>query len=419
MSVIIRSTIGTIFIQGMSAGLLFLTSLTLARVLGQEGFGAYEYADSWIEVLLLFSMRGFDRLLIRVVAEFEQNEEWGLLSGILTYASRHVLQLALFLIPLVGIVITFAFWNQSNGFIVITTFWIALFLLPIRVMLKFNQVTLQGLRRVVFAYLPDYVIRPGLLFMGLILLVDIPQEAMVVHLAAAVGALAISAFIVRRFLPTPVTVAEPVTDDSWLRTAFPFMLISGLAMLNLRGGTVLVGMITDLDTVALYAVAVRLSGIMALSLTAVSAVVAPRIARLYTQQDMTALQKLVTYSTRGILLIALCAIVILILFGDQLLGLFGDGFNAAYIALVVLAIGQLVNASTGVTGWLLLMTGNENTLGKISLFSTVIHYVLIIILLPTLGLVGAAIGTAAGNTINNILMVIFVYKKLKINATAL
>lgn len=419
MSVIVRSAIGTILIQGISAGLLFLTSLTLARILGQEGFGAYEYADSWIEVLLLFSMRGFDRLLIRVVAEFEQDKQWSLLSGILTYASRYTLQLVLFLIPIIGIVVTLAFWNQANGFIIITTFWVALLSLPIRVMLKLNQVTLQGLRRIVFAYLPDYIVRPGLLVFALVLFVDIPQEAMFFHLIAATCALSLSAFIVKHFLPAPVTTAEKVTDTTWLQTAFPFMLVSGMVVLNLRGGTVLIGIISDLDTVALYGIAVRVSGIMALALTAVSAVVAPRIARLYSQHEMVSLQQLITQSTRGITVIALSGMALLFLLGDPLLSLFGEGFNEATHALLILAAGQLINASSGVTGWLLLMTGHETTLVKIMLFSTICHYILIIILVPTLGLEGAAIGTATGNVVGNIMMAVFIYKRLKINSTIL
>lgn len=416
---LLSSALGTIFVQGTSAGLLFFLSLALARTLGQEGFGAYEYADAWIEVLILFSMLGFDRLLIRYVAEFQQREDWGLLIGIFRYARKRIVLFALIVIPVVGLIITFALGNQSNGFIIVTTFWIALVLLPLRVILKLNQVTLQGLRRTVFAYLPDYVLRPAILLVGLILLARTPQEAMLFHIGAAIGALVISLVFIKRFLPEPAKLATPETNTQWMQTAFPFMLISGIAMLNLRGGTTLVGLIADLETVALYGVAVRASGIMSLALAAVSAVVAPRIARLYSAENVNALQALVTRSTRGITVIALCVLFLFIVAGDKLLFLFGPQYGQAYVGLIILGLGQFVNASTGVVGWILMMTGHEIPLLKISLFSTSIHYLLIIILLPILGLEGAMIGTAVGNALGNILMAIFTYRNLKINSTFL
>lgn len=412
---LLGSTAGVVVVQGISASLLFLNGVVLARILSEEGFGAYEYAFAWTEVLLLFAMLGFDRLLIRLVAEYDNQQNWGRLQGIIKYALHRISVFLIIAMPIIGITVALIVVEHPNAVLIISTFWIALFLLPVRVFLKLNQVILQGLRRVVYAYLPDYIIRPILFLLALFFFVDTPQQAYEVHILSAILALIVSTLILQRFLPVFKDKAEIQPDISWLKTVSPFMLISGLTILNVRGGVTLLGLVTDLETVALYSVATRISWIVALALTSVSAVVAPRIPHLLVDKKLDELQKLVTVTSRITTIMALGVIVLFWLFGESILSLFGQEYTEAYYALLILGIGQFIVAMTGVVGWLMMMAGQERPMLKYMGFATISHFVLIFILTPIFGLIGAAIATAIASVIGNIMMSIDVYKRMQIN----
>src|SRR5690606_19523202 len=82
-------------------------------------------------------------------------------------------------------------------------------------------------------------------------------------------------------------------------------------------------------------------------------------------------------------------------FGEWILGfLFGNQYEAAYLPLVILTVGQLGNALFGSVGALLNMTGHErDTLS--GMFVALLANLLIgVLLIPDLGMVGAAIASA-------------------------
>jgi O-antigen/teichoic acid export membrane protein len=435
------SVAGTAFVQVFSAGILFLNSLVLARVLGTVGFGAYDFADATIEVLAVFVLTGFDRLAIQRLAIFETQQAWGLLRGMIRFMQRRALLITTFVIPIAGLLALFRFrfltstppilmadplkipmQNYENQ-LALVTFWFALLLLPLRARLKLNQVTLQGIRRVIEGYIPDYALRPTLLLIGVLVVHSVTalnaQGVVGIHIAAAGIALAVSIELLRRFTPQQARNALLETKSrEWTKAALPFMLISGMTLLNLRGGSTVVGAVSDLETVALYGISVRITALIALLLAATSAVVAPRIASLYASGQKEQLQRLVTLSTRGILAVAFPASIALILFGNIVLSLFGRQFTAAHSALIILSIGQIVNAGTGVVGWVVMMTGYERVMARVVTLAAILHLSLIVILTPLYGLEGAATATALTNIFNNLALTLFAYRTIGINSTA-
>nr|MBN1228386.1 polysaccharide biosynthesis C-terminal domain-containing protein [Anaerolineae bacterium] len=285
--------------------------------------------------------------------------------------------------------------------------------------LKFNQVVMQGMNRVAFGYLPDYVLRPALLILAIPFLITDPISAMGAHVSAAVIALAVSFVLFWRVLPPELFDTQAQVDHSWLPGAFPFMLISGFSLINIRGGTALVGMISDMETVALYGASVRVGGLIALTLAAVSAVAAPRIAALFASGDMDSLQRLVARSARGITVIAVPVAAFLIVFGRRVLTLYGPGFVEAHPALIVISLGQIINAATGVVGWVMIMTGHEWAMAKILIATVLAHLVLIGILTPFFGVTGAAVATAFANVLLNISLAVYSISRIGINPTIL
>jgi O-antigen/teichoic acid export membrane protein len=97
----------------------------------------------------------------------------------------------------------------------------------------------------------------------------------------------------------------------------------------------------------------------------------------------------------------------------------GPEFADAHVALAILCVGQLVNAGCGFTGVILEMTGREldATIGVATgLFTNI---VLNAALIPGFGISGAAVATAAGLLVWNLMLVWAIRRRLGIRVTAL
>ena len=134
---------------------------------------------------------------------------------------------------------------------------------------------------------------------------------------------------------------------------------------------------------------------------------------------MRRLQRGITKSTRIALALATPILLLLVLFGQWFLLLFGEGFASGYNALVILCIGQFVSVAVGPAGWILLMTGNEQKAVVALAVSTTLNITLNFMLIPRMGINGAAIATASSAFVMNLILVGFVWKSLGLNPTAL
>ena len=84
--------------------------------------------------------------------------------------------------------------------------------------------------------------------------------------------------------------------------------------------------------------------------------------------------------------------------------MYGVAFETAYVPLLILCIGQLVNASMGSVASLLNMTGHERETTKSVLVGAVVNVVLNLSLVPVWGMTGAAIATASTLIVWNLIM---------------
>ena len=109
--------------------------------------------------------------------------------------------------------------------------------------------------------------------------------------------------------------------------------------------------------------------------------------------------------------------VIIVVGGRFLLAAFGPGFEDAYIPLVILGAGQLVNALCGPVGLLLMMTGNERLTLAVLVGSVIVNLVLNVLLIPVWGLTGAAVSTGVSMALWNILLGMKVRCRLGIAST--
>ena len=83
-------------LQGAIALLTFLTSLFIARVTGDKGFGVYTTVFTWISIIGVGATLGLDDLLLKKLPVYSLNKSFSKIKGILTYANLIGLGFGLF-----------------------------------------------------------------------------------------------------------------------------------------------------------------------------------------------------------------------------------------------------------------------------------------------------------------------------------
>ena len=141
------------------------------------------------------------------------------------------------------------------------------------------------------------------------------------------------------------------------------------------------------------------------------------ISRLYTEKRLADLQTMVLHSFWGLAAFSIPVAALLATLGGYLLGLFGDQFQSGHTALAILSVGHLVNALSGPVGALLTMTGHQKDHLWIVGCAAALNVILNAVLIPLLGMTGAALGTAGTTILSNITLCLVVLKRVNIHTT--
>jgi O-antigen/teichoic acid export membrane protein len=200
-----------------------------------------------------------------------------------------------------------------------------------------------------------------------------------------------------------------------LRTSTPLLLVNSMNLVMGWTDVLVLGMWRDAAEVGIYGIALRLALLTAFILSAINVVVAPQFAALHAQGDDAALRRLAQQGAFWTLIAAAPAILVLLLVPDLILQIFGPQFREGAGVLRILALGQFVNVATGSVGVLLVMTGHEKLMRNIVAASAALNLLGNLVLVPRYGAIGAAASTALSLAFMNILSWYMVRKKLHIN----
>jgi O-antigen/teichoic acid export membrane protein len=104
------------------------------------------------------------------------------------------------------------------------------------------------------------------------------------------------------------------------------------------------------------------------------------------------------------------------IFPATVLGIFGHQFTSGAVALTILSLAMMINLGTGNVTVVLLMGGKSSLSAYNALAALSVNVVLNLLLLPRIGIAGAAIAWAASIAVDNIAPVIEVWLTLGIGS---
>lgn len=399
--------------------LSYLANVLLSRLLGLHGYGQYVVALGWTAVLVLPARAGFENAALRYVTVHLERGEAGPLRGFIRVAIATVVALSVAMGMAMAVLGQMARLGTADRAMTAA----ALLILPLA-LLGVVSPMMRTARRIFASQFYDQILRPLflILLLGTVALVARPLTAPAALVLSAVAAFlalgALGLHFRRVFGPATGEKADYSDWRQWFALSLPLLVIGATQELMNQMEVLLLGMLAGASDAALFAAAWRLASLTPFALSALTAIGGPLIASAYqrgARQELHHVSKLVARVGLGF---AVLASIILLISGRWLLGFFGPEFPRAYMIVVVLLIGGIVNAFTGIVGYLMVLTGRERPALAIFAGSLVLSIGLNLVLIPRFGAIGAAVASSSATTAWNLAMLVYVRRAIGIDASA-
>ena len=225
--------------------------------------------------------------------------------------------------------------------------------------------------------------------------------------AAAAGALVV---LLRR-MSTDAPPARPVRDLAWefWRFAAPRGVAAAFQVSVFWVDVLLLGRYRPSGDVGAYAAASRVAMVGTFGLQAVRIAIAPTISALLARDDRDGARSVYQIATWWLIALSWPLFLGLAVFAPFVLSIFGPGFEIGSTALTILALAMLVNLGTGNVTVVLLMGGKSSWNLVNTAVAVTTNVSLNLLLIPRLGMEGAAIAWAVTIVVENIMAVVEVW----------
>jgi O-antigen/teichoic acid export membrane protein len=265
------------------------------------------------------------------------------------------------------------------------------------------------------------VLRIGLIALALLAGWSLRGAVIGWTLPVAVGAVAswiILTRLIRKEVPTAGRMlAAPgrgtLASDFW-RFAAPRGLAGIFQVTVLWLDILLVGAILTSYDAGVYAAVSRLAMIGTFALEGTRLAIAPQLGGLLARREDSRAGGLYQSATRWLMLASWPLYLTFAIFPAVVLGVFGSRYSAGAVSLVILSLAMLINTGTGNVTVVLLMGGKSSWNVANTLIALGINVGLNFLLLPRIGIAGAAIAWAASIVADNVLAAIEVWWVLDI-----
>ncbi|MBA2346746.1 MAG: flippase [Solirubrobacterales bacterium] len=401
MALVARGTLMVSAATFFGLGLNYIYAILLARMLGTGEFGLFSLALAVFNVLSLLALGGLDSAVLKfVTAHSARTDPAGARATV-----RNVLCHSIVLGTLFGSMLFLGSSPIAEQFFQKPELSALLILaavgIPIWTTSSVLVSTLQALQKVSQRIGIKYVSEPlaKMVFTVLLFIGGLSAQRAFGAFILALALSVLLAFLALRILlpASPHTRDSPVSNREIMVFSLPLLGGMGFASLAARVDILLLGYWAATSEVGIYSAAFQTSAILALILGSLESVALPMFSEAIARNDTSGLQRLYVTVMRWALTGALPIFLIMIIFPEAILSLFGSQFTEGALCLIVLATGQIVNSATGTIHSLLLFAGHSKLVMWTTVSASLFRIVLGALLIPEHGMIGAAIAVASGS----------------------
>jgi len=390
-------------------------AIFITNKFGAFVFGQYVTALLIVEILSIISRLGIDTVLVRFISRYVHKGASSLINQ-LFFKSIALVTLSAVVFTL--LLLFFSdyianFMNLDEEYLLIVSFSF----IPL-VLFHMNTQAIRGLKQMMsFSFLNNVAITLFTFILMVVLVAFSSSEKLPIYAyVMSVFVMTISSYFLWFFHRAKIVDSKQNNSESELSTKALFKvsipLLLGQSMMLIMGKVDLfmLANMTSSDKVGIYNIALKLSMLAYMGLMAVNSIAAPKFSEIHSSGDIDALKKIVQQSTKTIFWVTFPVILLFLIFPDTILGVFGDEFKLAAMALIILSISKMFSAISGSVGTFLQMVGKQNVFQNILIFTAIINIVLNYTLIPMYGIDGAAFASAISGVIWNVLMIIYIKK---------
>jgi O-antigen/teichoic acid export membrane protein len=402
LTVLIRGAGVALIAQLLGVGISYTTQILLARWMGVTAYGTYDYVIAIATFLGFLAGLGLPNALLRFIPEYTVKQDWGRLKGVIIGSWQYV-ALSSLLVAVIGS--TRVSWLAQISSLSVTNVWLGLWTIPLLALARHQLEMTRGSKQIALAYLPSTVCLPFLIVLGSIYYDKelTSSVALAITIASLSLVLLVQLWCFRGWLVQKCQGSKSIyVPKEWFAVALPLLLNDGAQVILSQTDIVMIGSMLGSFEVGIYTAAIKTARWVSFILAAVNAIAAPMFATLYTEGKLEDLEKLVANVARWLFFPALIVAISLIFSADLVLGLFGEEFTVGRWEMTILSCGQLVNVGAGSVGYLMQMTGHHRECALVFCCSAALNSILNFLLIPTSGILGAAIATTLTMVLWNI-----------------
>ena len=329
--------------------LMYMANIVLARSLTVSDFDDYSVALSIVTMLSTLATLGLEKYALRAIALFRERRDWQKFHGFWSFSIKAISGFSVLLFGLLSIslesVLAAQHADSHLAIVLLAGF------LPIMAITLFlvEVISAQG-----FHVLGIAIYRFFLPLVYLLLIAGFAWGK--IQLTASSAALCLgfawtlSLCVIwsvnKAVMPVSVRQSEPsILPKKWLGRSLPLVFNSLMLTVMTSSGVVILELLypSELD-VGIYAIAAQTGGFISLIGTSTNRYYLPIMVVLVEHRDKQAIRRLINQRSLVIGGLILAFFTIIALFGQHLLGLFGNHYGGGYLTLVIIAVGASMSA---------------------------------------------------------------------------
>jgi len=414
---------GIIF-AGMVIGkmLAMVNTILLARVLGPSNYGLFYLGLTVVEILAIIGVFGLTSGVARFIPYYHAKNCDNEVKYTIRFSLKFSLVLSVILATALFLLseqIAVHIFNDRNLSAVLQLFSIAL---PFYTTNQILPSIFRGFGNAKYRVLTQDILLKLLIISAFIVFIYfgyLLNGALVSFALGTILTLIISLYVVHKklfpFLGSNMGKRNVSVGKELLSFSLP-LLIGGFSyILYTQTDRLLLGFFKTSEDIGIYTGGSQIAHLLTFVLPSLAFIFLPIMSELYSKNKIHDFAHLYKSITRWIFLITLPVFVFFLFYSKEIiLLLFGLSYVSGATVLRILALAFFVSSSVGLTWDTLVAMGKTKVVMITQGTGAMTNVVLNVLLIPPFGIEGAAVGTACGIIIMNIMQLIVIFRSIKI-----